>query len=190
MNIEGEFDEDLVAAVARGDRSAFETLYGRFERRVLGYIRLFAADWTTAEEVLIDTMTAVWFGARDFRAGSRASTWILGIARHKALDAARRRKARRRVERGLEEGEDHVDPHGAPADAVDAHQRVVKTREALSRLSVNHREALRLAFLEELPYDEIADLLDVPINTVKTRVFHAKRQLRKAMDGHRLELRA
>lgn len=189
MEAEMELDEDLVAATARGDAAAFERLYGRFERRVFGYIRVFVRDRMTAEEILVDTMTAVWFGARDFRAGSRVSTWMLGIARHKALDAARRRITRERIEGRLDSAEGAL-PGTVPFDEINDGQRTAVVLEAMSRLSVEHQEALRLAFFEELPYQDISLLLGVPVNTVKTRVFHAKRQLRLALDSTPEELRA
>jgi RNA polymerase sigma-70 factor (ECF subfamily) len=189
METEMELDEDLVAATARGDAAAFERLYGRFERRVFGYIRVFVRDRMTAEEILVDSMTAVWFGARDFRSGSRVSTWILGIARHKALDAARRRSTRERIESRIEVGESAI-PGSFAFDAISESQRTTAVLAAMARLSVEHQEALRLAFFEELPYQDIALLLGVPANTVKTRVFHAKRHLRHVLESVPEELRA
>lgn len=179
-----ESDEKLLLAVATGEHAAFERLYRRYEQRLLCYIRTFIADHMVAEEVLIDVMTAVWFGSNKYSGGSRASTWILGIARHKALDAGRRRAAsRERVGCGF-----NFEKLGCECTQVDAlfdTQCASQLSSAMDRLSREHREALRLAFIEELPYRDIASLLDVPVNTVKTRVFHAKQRLRDALqDSH------
>src|SRR5512147_3182286 len=83
-------ESDLLAAVAAGQQSAFERLYGLYEKRVFQYICTLVFDSTLAEEIVGDTMMAVWRGAGTFSQASRVSTWIFGIARHKALDAIRR----------------------------------------------------------------------------------------------------
>src|SRR5262245_43031547 len=81
---------DLLTATRSGKAAAFRTRYGRYERRVYNYARTFLSQDAAAEDVVIETMTAVWQGARTFTGASRASTWILGIARHKAIDAVRK----------------------------------------------------------------------------------------------------
>ena len=171
-------DADLLSATAAADERAFHVLYARFERRVYGYIRTLIREPRLAEEVTIDTMTAVWQGARGFAGSARASTWILGIARHKAIDALRKTAKR---------------PDLLPIDRLDIEDGTTTSRDAerassakqvqraIAQLSDDHREVLRLAFYEELPYEEIGALLAIPINTVKTRVYYAKQQLRKQL---------
>ncbi len=130
-----------------------------------------------AEEAVIDTMMAVWNGARGFAGTSRVSTWILGIARHKALDAVRRSKHDTEAA-PLDEATEIVDTAAAPAELVSRDHQARVMRAAIARLSADHQEILRLAFYEELPYEDIAALLSIPDNTVKTRVFYAKQQLK------------
>ena len=89
-------DSDLLAAVATGKQSAFERLYGLYEKRVFQYVCTLVFDSTLAEEIVGDTMMAVWRGAGTFGHSSRVSTWRFGIARHKALDAIRRTGRQRR----------------------------------------------------------------------------------------------
>jgi RNA polymerase sigma-70 factor (ECF subfamily) len=169
-------DLELLAATASGGSAAFETLYARYERRVFNYVRTFVRQPTIAEGVVIDTMMAVWDGARAFNRDSRVSTWILGIARHKALDAVRKLKSR--AETAIDQAEDIADPAEAPHEALARTSQAQLMLQAIAQLSPDHQEILRLAFYEDLPYEEIAALLSIPDNTVKTRVFYAKQQLK------------
>jgi RNA polymerase sigma-70 factor, ECF subfamily len=174
-------DLELLAAVASGGSTAFELLYARYERRIYNYVRTFVRQPSLAEEVVIDTMMAVWNGARGFTKDSRVSTWILGIARHKALDAVR--KARNYADATPLEGAAEIaDTAESAIDSIDRRCQAQLMLQALSQLSVDHREILRLAFYEELPYEDIAALLSIPNNTVKTRVFYAKQHLKSQLE--------
>lgn len=171
-------DRALLAAVADSDRAAFDRLYRRYEARVHGYVKSIVRDPDAADDIVVATMTTVWQIATSYAAKSRVSTWILGIARHKAIDELRSRMrspATIPVESALEMEE----PAPAASDAVDAEQLRQSMRQAMSLLSTEHQEALRLAYYEELPYEEIAELLGIPPNTVKSRVFYAKQELRR-----------
>jgi RNA polymerase sigma-70 factor, ECF subfamily len=178
---QSESDSDLLAAVASADRAAFQRLYGLYERRVYQYAYTFVRDRAVAEEVAVDAMLAVWHGAASFSGQSRVSTWILGITRHKALDAVRR-LVRHSDGATVEEAAHVVDPAAGPAEVANRTQAGRITRRALAELSHDHREILRLVFYEELPYEEIAALLAIPTNTVKTRVYYAKQQLKQHLD--------
>ena len=173
-------DHDLLAAVAHGDRSAFERLYHSYEKRVYQYVQTLVSDASLAEEIVGDTMLAVWRGAGSFACTSRVSTWIFGIARHKALDAIRR-SARRRREVDLDGAVDLPHPHDRPDEGVLRHQLATLTQRAMAALTREHREILRLVFYEEQPYEEISTLLGIPTNTVKTRVYYAKQRLKEQL---------
>ena len=171
----------LIRAVAAADRASFERLYALYERRVFQYVRTFVRDTALAEELVIDTMLAVWHGARKFGDASRVSTWIFGIARHKALDAVRReQRTGRQV--ALEEAGELVAPSAGPEEQ--AHRSALRSamQGAFRELSPDHREILHLAFFEDLPYEEIASLLSLPVNTVKTRVYYAKQKLKTQIE--------
>lgn len=174
-------EQALLEAVAAGDAEAFERLYRLYERRVFQYILGFVRDPATAEEVAADTLLAVWHTAGRFEKSSRLSTWILGIARHKAIDAVRRRMREAPTE-VLEEAGDL--PSAAPGPMEAAQDRTVEqlTQRVFQHLSAEHREVLYLAFYEDVPYEEIAVLLEVPRNTVKTRVYYAKQKLREHLE--------
>jgi RNA polymerase sigma-70 factor (ECF subfamily) len=175
-------DEDLLRATARGNRAAFEGLYGRYERRVFNYVRTFLRQPAHAEEVVIDTMMAIWNSAGTCQESARISTWIFGIARHKAIDAVR--KARRHGDSlPLQDIIEPADPHDEPPDATASSIKARLMLQAIRQLSLDHQEILRLAFYEDLPYEEIASLLSIPDNTVKTRVYYAKQQLRLQLEN-------
>lgn len=170
-------DPDLLAAAAGSDAAAFECLYQRYEKRVYQYVCTLIYDSTLAEEVVVDAMMAVWRGAGSFSRSSRVSTWIFGIARHKALDALRRNRRHHR-DVALDEALELSHPQENPAESVNRKQVTSLTQQALRALSREHQEILRLVFYEELPYEEIAVLLSIPTNTVKTRVYYAKQRLK------------
>ena len=176
-----EHERALVARSAQGDRDAFGRLYRRYEARIYGYVRNIVGDATLTEDLVVETMTVVWHSARTFGGASRVSTWILGIARHKAIDAVRAR-ARLPALAPVTAAAEVECPAAGPADIAHGERLAALTQRALALLTTEHREALRLAFYEELPYEEIAALVGIPANTVKSRVFYAKQALKRHLD--------
>ncbi|SRR5881296_489587 len=172
----------IMAAVASGDTQAFERLYQAYEKRVFQYVSTFVRDQAVAEEIVVDVMVAVWRGAYTFTNTSRVSTWIFGIARHKAIDALRKVIRSEQETMELEKVTHLPNPAEGPLESIDRKQVAALTRQAISKLSREHQEVIRLVFYEELPYEEIATLLDIPVNTVKTRVYYAKQQLKQQLD--------
>lgn len=172
----------IMAAVASGDTQAFERLYQVYEKRVFQYVSTFVRDQAVAEEIVVDVMVAVWRGACTFTNTSRVSTWIFGIARHKAIDALRKVIRSEQETMDLENVAHLPNPAEGPLESIDRKQVAALTRQAISKLSREHQEVIRLVFYEELPYEEIATLLDIPVNTVKTRVYYAKQQLKQQLD--------
>jgi RNA polymerase sigma-70 factor, ECF subfamily len=174
-------ESDLLAAVAAGKQSAFDRLYSLYEQRVFQYVCTLVYNSALAEEIVGDTMMAVWRGAGTFSHTSRVSTWIFGIARHKALDAMRR-TGRQQREIDLDGATELPDTEESPLEGVQRKQAASLTQRALAGLSREHQEILRLVFYEELPYEEIAALLSIPTNTVKTRVYYAKQHLKQQLE--------
>jgi RNA polymerase sigma factor (sigma-70 family) len=174
-------DSALMASVAAGELPAFERLFDIYHGRVYHYVRTLVHEPTMAEEVAGDTMMAVWRGASTYGRGSRVSTWIFGIARHKALDALRR-LGRHQCEVDLVRAAELPDTGTSALDGVQRTQVTSLTQRALNTLSADHQEILRLVFYEALPYGEIAALLAIPVNTVKTRVYYAKQQLKQQLE--------
>jgi len=176
----GEDEHALLARVAAKDRRAFEALYQRYYRRLFGYIFKVTRRAEIVEEVVNDVMFTVWQSAGRFDGRSRPSSWILGIAYRKALKALSRLKPRPVL--AGDEDERSVDHEGPERLAVRREVASVLGR-ALAALSPEQRAVVELTYYEGLAYREIAVILSCPVNTVKTRMFHARRRLREMLPG-------
>lgn len=163
-----------IPQIARGDRDAFEALWRSFAQRLFGYLYRIVEDGALAEELTSDVMFEVWKGAARFRGESKPSTWIFGIAHHKALNALRGKRPQV-VE--LETAGQMADPRETPEEASSREELGQNVRAALARLSREHREVIELTFTQGLHYQEIARIVNCPVSTVKTRMFHAKKKL-------------
>jgi RNA polymerase sigma-70 factor (ECF subfamily) len=169
-------DEDLrlIAAVAARDRRSFERLYAKYAPRVFRFAYRLSRDEGKSEEVVNDVMLEIWKSAAEFGGRSAPSTWIFGIARHRTLNAMRGRTLY--IGDPDQTGE-IADPAPSPEARVDGGRICERLQAALERLSTEQREVIELAFVEGLNYREIAKIAHCPENTVKTRMFHAKRKL-------------
>jgi RNA polymerase sigma factor (sigma-70 family) len=176
-------DDDLalIRRVAEKDRQAFETLYYRYAQRLCRYLSKLVRQRELVEEVLNDTMLAVWQNASRFNNTSRLSTWMFGIAHHKALKALTR-SSRDAANVPLATQGEWVDGEG-PQGAM-MRQELGKTlARALETLSPEQRAVVELTFYHEHSYQEIAEITGCPVNTVKTRMFHARRRLAQLLAG-------
>lgn len=173
-------DAVLLAAIAGGDRVAFDTLYRHYYARLTDFVARILHQHELAEEVVNDTMYAVWTGGARFAGRSRVSTWIFGIAYHKALK--RLERERRTMADTLDEEFDLADDTDPGLDA-DAAQLQRRLETALAQLSPAHRSVVELTFLLEYSYEETAGIVGCPVNTVKTRMFHARARLRKLLSA-------
>lgn len=170
-------DWTLLASVANGDRAAFETLYRRFHPRVSGYVFRVCRRADLVEEVVGDVMLAIWRSAANFDGRSRPSTWIFGIAYRKTLKGLERHRSR--TEPLDEAPEPAVD--GGAESRVARHELRGSITRALALLSPEQRAVVDLAYFEDLSCAEIAAVVGAPVNTVKTRLFHARRRLREIL---------
>jgi RNA polymerase sigma-70 factor, ECF subfamily len=166
-------DEDLIKQIATGNRLALEALYGRHRVKLYRFLVRLAKNETAAEDILIDVFFDVWQQAGRFEARSTASTWLFAIARFKALSA-------RRECQHLELGPDE-DIIEDPSDDPEAFTQKVDKRKIIQRclklLSVPHREVIDLVYYHEKSIKEVGEILGIPDNTVKTRMFHARKRL-------------
>ena len=169
-------DESLIAEIAAGNRLAMRNLYVRHERRVFRFILRMVGDRCLAEDVLSEVFFDVWKKAEHFQGRSSVSTWLLGIARHKALTAA---AAKPRTSEPLDGAAalSIADPSPDADAGMLAHERIVLVRRCIDALSPEHREIIDLVYYQEKSIKEIADLLGIPDNTVKTRMFYARKRL-------------
>jgi RNA polymerase sigma factor (sigma-70 family) len=184
---DGKTGEDvaLLGRIAAQDRGAFETLYGLYYRRLFGYLLKVTRRADLVEEILNDVMLVVWRKAASFDGRSRPSTWIFGIAYHKALKAlAQRRAALASAPLDGEDDDRHepVEPD-EPESLASRRELATVLGRALHALSAEHRAVVELTYYYGCSYQEIAEIVDCPVNTVKTRMFHARRKLRDLLPG-------
>jgi RNA polymerase sigma-70 factor, ECF subfamily len=172
-----EGDRRLLARVAAGDREAFRELYIIYHRRLARFLTRLTRQYEVAEEVINDTLWVVWRKAGDFRGDSRVSTWIMGIAYRRALKALHSR-SRVLAEAVPIENEPLVAP-----DELGAAETSEWILLAMRHLPTEQRLALEFAYGYGHSCEEIALIMDCPVNTVKTRLFHARAKLRALLPG-------
>jgi RNA polymerase sigma-70 factor (ECF subfamily) len=167
-------DAALIGRIAAGDKLAMRALFARHHVRIFRFVARLVRDHQLAEDVVSEVFLEVWRHAAAFEARSAASTWLLSIARFRALSALRRR------------GEAQLDEATAAAipDSADDPEVTVRKRErgeilhdCLARLSPDHREIVDLVYYHGMAISEVATIVGIPENTVKTRMFHARKQL-------------
>ncbi|MBV8145922.1 MAG: RNA polymerase sigma factor [Gammaproteobacteria bacterium] len=168
-------EADLIARIAEGDRKAFEELYYLYHRRLARFLTRLTRRYDIAEEVVNDTFWVVWRKARTFRGDSQPSTWILGIAYRKARNAFR--SSARLAEKNLEVEQLPL-TEAQPADAEELRDWLGR---ALAELPVEQRLAVELCYELGHSCEEIATIMDCPVNTVKTRLFHARAKLQRLL---------
>jgi RNA polymerase sigma-70 factor (ECF subfamily) len=168
-------ETDLIARIAEGDRKAFEELYYLYHRRLARFLTRLTRRYDIAEEVVNDTFWVVWRKAKSFRGDSQPSTWILGIAYRKARNAFR--SSARFAEKNLQA---ELLP---PTDVEPASTEEMRDwlARALGELPVEQRLAVELCYELGHSCEEIAAIMDCPVNTVKTRLFHARAKLQRLL---------
>lgn len=173
-------DERLVECVAAGDRLAMEILYARHHVRVYRFVLRLVNEAATAEDVTSDVFLDVWKHAGRFEGRSQVSTWMLSIARHKAISALRRR-----VDEPLDN-----EIAGEVPDSADGPEAILQRqnesavlRQCLMQLSPAHREIIDLVYYHEKSVAEVAEIIGAPQNTVKTRMFHARKRIAALLDA-------
>ncbi|MFT5222232.1 MAG: RNA polymerase sigma-70 factor (ECF subfamily) [Glaciecola sp.] len=174
-------ETELLQNVAKGDQVAFGSLYDRLAPTVLGVVRGVVRDPAQSEEVTQEVLVEVWKNASRFDADKgSARTWILTIAHRRAVDRVRSEQAHRnRDERvGLR---DRVRAFDQVAEAVEVRLEHRAVRDALNSLTDLQREAVELAYYKGLTYREVAELLDTPLGTIKTRMRDGMIRLRDAL---------
>lgn len=171
---------DLLQRSAGGCQISYETLYRMLSRRVFAFLCRSIDNPEVARELMMDTMLEVWSSAARFRGDAKVSTWVLGIARNKLLMTFRSRKERS-YEDVDELSETLEDTERSVVDIIASQQANIHLGQCLQRLSNAHRECLHLLYFEELSVADMAQLLDIPEGTVKSRLSHARTQLQRCM---------
>ena len=173
-------DEVLVAKIAAGNRLAMQALFARHNVRIYRLVLRMVGDNGLAEDLTSEVFLSVWQQAHRFEARSAVTTWLLAIARYKALAELRRRPQAASSER---ESTDISDPADTPDVAFEIKHRGEILRKCLARLSREHREVIDLVYYHEKSVQEVAEIIGIGGNTVKTRMFYARKQLSKLLEA-------
>jgi RNA polymerase sigma-70 factor, ECF subfamily len=167
-------DEALIERIAAGDKLAMQVLFARHQVRVYRFILRLVRDQSVAEELIGEVFLDVWRQAGRFEARSTASTWLLAIARYKALSALRRRTDQ---ELDDEKAATIEDPGDNPEVSVLKKNKGEVLRQCLTALTAEHREIIDLVYYHEKSVEEVAQIVGINENTVKTRMFYARKRL-------------
>lgn len=167
-----ETDERLLSRLAHGDARPLTSLYERHARGVFAFLCRLTGDAATAEDLLQETFLAVWRGAATFQGRSSVRTWLFGIAHNKAGHWLRRRHPE-----PLDEHADVPDPGSAVPEMADEAWERERITAALAQLPAAQRAVLELTFYHGFSCAEVAEVLDCPVGTVKSRAYLARRRL-------------
>jgi RNA polymerase sigma-70 factor (ECF subfamily) len=176
----GTPDGKLLDGIAKGDRDAFTAFYQRHNRALFAFLVKLVRDRELAEEVLSETMLEIWRQAGRFEGKSSVTTWLFSIGHHKAVSRLRKKR-----EVALDDEVAAAIEDQAPGpDSIAAGQGMSRLLQGMmEKLSLDHREILHLAYFQEFSVQEIADTLDLPENTVKTRMFYARQKLKGMLEA-------
>lgn len=167
-------DEALIVRIAGGDRLAMQVLFARHHVRVYRFVLRLVRNEATAEDLISEVFLDIWRQAGKFEGRSQVSTWMLSIARFKALSVLRRRPEEELDEETAERIEDQSDD---PETALAKKDKGALLRQCLTALSAEHREIVDLVYYHEKSVEEVAGIVGIPEATVKTRMFYARKKL-------------
>jgi RNA polymerase sigma-70 factor (ECF subfamily) len=180
-------DEMLLQSIAAGDKSAMHVLYARHNVRVYRFILRIVSDTSVAEDLVSQVFLDVWRTAGQFEGRSQVSTWMLAIARFKALTALRNR---RHEDLDQDEVLQIADTTDTPEAAMDRSQTSSQLRKAIALLSPAHREIIDLVYYHEKSVEEVGQIIGIPQATVKTRMFYARKHLAELLKDAGFERKA
>lgn len=169
-------EKQLMEQVASGDSTAFRRLYDYSYGRVARYVQKVVHDNGMADDILVQTYTVAWQRSAAFKGDGKITTWLIGIARNIMF------RELRKVYKYVPFEEEYGAADNRSQFQVEVHSTNAALKAALQTLNVKHREILELVFYQEFSYAEAAELAGIPVNTVKTRVFHAKQALRDVLE--------
>jgi RNA polymerase sigma-70 factor (ECF subfamily) len=177
-------NEALVGLIAQGDKHAMQVLFARHNVRMFRFLMRFVNIESVAEDLVREVFLDVWRHAGQYEARSQVSTWLLTIARHKALSALRRRSTDELDDEAIEFIED---PNDNPEVAMQKTERSAMLLDCLKQLSPAHREIIDLVYYHERSIADVAEIIGVPQNTAKTRMFYARRGIANLMTAKGIE---
>ncbi|MGL3105250.1 MULTISPECIES: sigma-70 family RNA polymerase sigma factor [Bradyrhizobium] len=178
--VQATSDDMLLESIAGGNRTAMHILYCRHNVRVYRFILRIVRDATTAEDLVSQVFLDVWRTAGQFQGRSQVSTWLLSIARFKALTAMRQRRFEDIDQEDVRQIPDDSD---TPETSLDRSDTSAILRACVQKLSPAHREIINLVYYHEKSVEEVGQIIGIPQSTVKTRMFYARKQLADLLKG-------
>jgi RNA polymerase sigma-70 factor (ECF subfamily) len=173
-------DDMLLESIADGNRTSMHILYCRHNVRVYRFILRIVRDATAAEDLVSQVFLDVWRTAGQFQGRSQVSTWLLSIARFKALTAMRQRRFEDIDQEDVRQIPDGSD---TPETSLDRSDTSAILRACVQKLSPAHREIITLVYYHEKSVEEVGQIIGIPQSTVKTRMFYARKQLAELLKG-------
>jgi RNA polymerase sigma-70 factor (ECF subfamily) len=177
-------DDVLIVRIAGGDRLAMQVLYARHHVRVYRFVLRVVRNEATAEDLISEVFLDVWKQAGRFEGRAAVSTWLLSIARFKALSALRRRPESMLDDEQAEAIEDDSDDPEVVAQKKDKSEAL---QRCLKELSPEHREVIDLVYYHEKSVEEVATIIGIPEATVKTRMFYARKKLSELLKAQGID---
>lgn len=175
----GDQMADLLGRVSQGDGAAFRTIFEHFAPRLRAFVMAKGTAAQTAEDIVQETMVKIWRKAHQFDpARASAATWIFTVARNARIDVLRKVG---RPEPDPDDPAFRPDDPDSPVDELARVQDVTQVQQAIAGLSAEQQEVLRLAYMEERAHPEIADILGIPLGTVKSRIRLAIKNMRSTL---------
>jgi len=177
-------DAQLIDEALQGDSAAFGQLVTRYQDRLYNTLVHVVGSADAAADAVQDAFVQAYVKLATFQRASAFYTWLYRIAFNLAVSRRRREKPALSIERAqLASGEEPVDRHAAPGDRLERHERACQVQSALARLSPEHRAILILREVDGCAYEQIAEILDLPIGTIRSRLHRARLQLRDQLKG-------
>jgi RNA polymerase sigma-70 factor (ECF subfamily) len=178
----GPSDQELIAAVLAGDQQAFGTLVFRYQDRLFNGIARLVRCESLAADVVQDAFVLAWRKLDSFGGRSAFYTWLFRIARNQAVSRLRSMKPTVSLDGLMEAGASGFDAESAPPDAgMEREESLMQLELAMEQLSDDHRAIIVLREIEEMDYEQIAECLELPVGTVRSRLFRARMQLREEL---------
>jgi RNA polymerase sigma-70 factor, ECF subfamily len=176
-------DTQLVKASQQGDQDAFAVLVQRHQRRVFNMVLRMLQDYEGASEITQEAFLAAWMGLASFRGEARFATWLYRIAYNCALKQLERRKRERSLQAAIvaEQILEEVNKQKQAEYILELRARQAMVREQMEDLPAKYRSVLILRHLQEMTYEEMADILTMPIGTIKTHLFRARHLLKERL---------
>lgn len=172
-----EDDQQLIRATANGSEAAFGQIYQKYHQPIYNYLLRITQDEAGADDILQEVFFAIWQGASKFKHLSSLKTWIYRIAYKQSISWLRKHQRKSNPM----ELDEIVDGSRTPEETAISSDQSTQLRKAMADLAPKHRAVLELAFIEEMSYSEIAEILNCPIGTVKSRMSYALRNLNHVM---------